>query len=81
MPADKPNIGTGRRRQGDTGPHRPDDSNRALERAMDEERSADDGYERGKTPGATGRDAPHRPLGPGSRRNLDDAEAPPPPER
>jgi hypothetical protein len=56
MPADRPNIGMGRRRQGDTEPDRTDDSNRSLDRAIDDERVEGDreGYDRGKVPGAHG---------------------------
>jgi hypothetical protein len=60
MPADRPNIGTGRRRQGDTEPDRGDDRNRSLERALDDEPTSDDGYERGKVPGARGTGQPQR---------------------
>jgi hypothetical protein len=73
MPADKPGIGTGRRRQGDTEPDRGDDRNRSLDRALDESRSADAGYERGKQSGASGVDRPHEPLKPGTRRDLEEA--------
>ncbi|CAN5883846.1 hypothetical protein BH23GEM9_BH23GEM9_34090 [soil metagenome] len=75
MPADSPNIGMGRRRQGYTGPDRDDDSKRSMDRAIDEERLAgeSESFERGKVPGATGADTPHRPVKPGTRSDLEDA--------
>lgn len=76
MPADQPNIGMGRRRQGaDTEPDRTDDSNRSLDREIDSERTAGDreGYDRGKVPGASGAGTPHQPVKPGTRSDLEDA--------
>jgi hypothetical protein len=75
MPADRPNIGMGRRRQGDTEPDRPDDSKRALDRAIDDEGIAGDreDHERGRTPGARGVTTPHAPVKPGTRRDLEDS--------
>jgi hypothetical protein len=75
MPADQPNIGMGRRRQGKTGPDRNDDSNRSLDRAIagEERNAADQGYERGKVSGASGADTPHREVKPGTQRALEDA--------
>jgi hypothetical protein len=75
MPADQPNIGMGRRRQGRTGPDRTDDSNRSLDRAIGgaEDNSADQDYERGKVSGASGADTPHREVKPGTRSTLEDA--------
>lgn len=73
MPADRPNIGMGRTRQGDTGPDRDDDSNRSLERAIEEAPTADDDYERGKEAGAHSDRPPHDPAKPGTRSTLDDA--------
>jgi hypothetical protein len=75
MPADQSNIGMGRRRQGDTGPDRTDDSNRSLDRAIDSERASHDkeGYDRGKVAGASGAETPHEPLNPGTRSDLEDA--------
>lgn len=75
MPADSPNIGMGRRRQGGTEPDRSDDSNRSLDRAIDGERIPDDkgDYDRGKVAGARGADTPHRNIKPGTRSDLEDA--------
>jgi hypothetical protein len=73
MPADPSRIGTGRRRQGHTGPERSDDSNRSLDRAIDDSQPADADYERGKQAGAHGTDTPHRDIKPGTQRDLDDA--------
>jgi hypothetical protein len=64
VPADRSNIGMGRRRQGATEPDRNDDSNRSLERSIEEEPS-EEGYERGKTAGARGDRPPHDPVKPG----------------
>jgi hypothetical protein len=73
MPADQPNIGMGRRRQGDTGPDRTDDSNRSLDRAIGDGENDVADYERGKTAGASGADTPHRPVKPGTKRDLEEA--------
>jgi hypothetical protein len=74
MPADPSHIGTGRRRQGRTGPDRTDDSNRSLDRAIDKSQPADADYERGKQAGAHGTDSPHQHVKPGTQRDLvDDA--------
>lgn len=73
MPADQPNLGMGRRRQGRTGPDRNDDSNHLLDRAIGEEATGDDDYERGKVAGAHGPDRAHDPVKPGTRRALEDA--------
>jgi hypothetical protein len=75
MPADQPNIGMGNRRQGYTGPERPDDSNRSLDRSIGEGQvdGNDEQYEGGKVAGASGADTPHRPIKPGTRIDLDDA--------
>jgi hypothetical protein len=73
MPADRPNIGMGRRRQGDTEPDRTDDSNRSLDRAIDDEPAADDDYERGKAAGAHSDRPPHDPAKPGTRSTIDEA--------
>jgi hypothetical protein len=73
MSADQSNIGMGRRRQGDTDPDRTDDSNRSLDRAIDESRGADTAYERGKVAGADGTDTPHQPMKPGTARDIEEA--------
>jgi len=73
MPADQPNIGMGRRRQGYTGPERNDDSNDRLDRAIGEEASATDDYERGKEAGAHGPNRAHDPIKPGTQRAIEDA--------
>jgi hypothetical protein len=76
MPADQPNIGMGRRRQGDTEADRTDDRNRTLEREIDEEaglEAADSAWEPGKEPGAHGATSPHRNVKPGTQSTLDDA--------
>jgi hypothetical protein len=70
----------GRRRQGDTGPDRSDDSNRALDRTLDGDPDADTDYERGKEAGAYGVTSPHAPVSPGTRRALEDARARPAPK-
>lgn len=67
----------GRRRQGDTGPDRSDDSNRALDRTLDGDPDADTDYERGKEPGAHGVTSPHAPVSAGTRRALEEAGARP----
>lgn len=79
MPADRPNIGMGRRRQGDTEPDRTDDSNRSLDRAIDAERFDGDkeGYERGKAAGARGAETPHEEIKPGVKRRLEEADGTP----
>jgi hypothetical protein len=76
MPADQPNIGMGRRRQGDTEPERSDDRNRSLDRAIDGERLDDenDAYDSGKVAGADGTDAPHQDVKPGTRSDITDAK-------
>jgi hypothetical protein len=74
MPADRPNIGTGARRQGATEPDRSDDRNRQLERELEQEtRRAAAGAkdQRGRQPGAHGNDAPHRNVKPGTRDALE----------
>jgi hypothetical protein len=75
MPADQPNIGMGRRRQGYTGPDRTDDSNNRLDRAIDEERTdpGTEDYDRGKAAGASGAGTPHDDIKPGTRRRLEEA--------
>jgi hypothetical protein len=73
MPADRPNIGMGRRRQGDTEPDRSDDSSRSVDRAIDDAPTADDDYERGKEAGAHSDRPPHDPMKPGTRSTVEDA--------
>jgi hypothetical protein len=75
MPADQSNIGMGRRRQSYTGPERPDDSNRSMDRAIGEGQidERDEEYERGRTAGASGAGTPHQPIKPGTKIALDDA--------
>ena len=76
MPADRSNIGMGRRRQGNTEPDRSDDRNRSLERELEQARgleAADSAFEPCKEPGARGADTPHRNIKPGVRIALDDA--------
>lgn len=76
MPADRPNIGMGRRRQGDTEPDRTDDRNRSLERDIEQDMgldAADSAFDPGKEPGARGAETPHRNIKPGTRSTLDDA--------
>ena len=77
MPADKPKVGTGRRRQGkDTDPERADESRRSLERAIERETDAevDTEHERGWQPGARGEAEPHRRAKPGTRRDIEEAD-------
>jgi hypothetical protein len=73
MPAEQSKSGMGRRRQGDTGPDRSDDSNPALERALEESQPADTDYERGKQAGASGVDQPHKPVKPGTQRDIEES--------
>lgn len=76
MPANRTNIGMGRRRQGNTEPERPDDRNRSMERDLEQARgleAADSVFEPGKQPGARGADTPHQNIKPGTRIALDDA--------
>ena len=72
MPADKSNIGTGRRRQGDTEPDQSDDRNRSLDRSIGEGKADDALFERGKEAGAHGETPPHRPIKPGTLSDLED---------
>jgi hypothetical protein len=74
MPAEQSKTGMGQRRQGDTEPDRRDDSNRSLDRAIDESRAADADYERGKQPGAHGVDGPHETMKPGTRRDIEKSD-------
>lgn len=78
MPADPVKTGMGRRRQGDTEPDRTDESKRSIERALESSPDADSDYERGKEPGARGVATPHRPISPGTRRDIEESA---PPER
>lgn len=72
MPADKSNIGTGRRRQGeDTDPDRSDDSRRSQERAIEDGSELPAEHERGWPHGERG---PHREVKPGTRLDLDQAD-------
>lgn len=75
MPADQPNIGMGRRRQGDTEPDRSDDRNRTLDRAIGEELNAagTEDYDRGKVAGASGAGTAHREVKPGTRSAIEDS--------
>ncbi|HSJ23636.1 MAG TPA: hypothetical protein VK929_03055 [Longimicrobiales bacterium] len=75
MPADQPNIGMGRRRQGDTEPDRSDDRNRSLDRAIGEElrTAGTEDYDRGKEAGASGADTAHREVKPGTRSAIEDS--------
>lgn len=76
MPADKPKVGTGRRRESpDTDPDRPDDSRRARERAIEKETDLerDVEHERGWQPGADAPGGPHRRAKPGTRRSIEES--------
>jgi hypothetical protein len=80
MPAVKPNVGTGNRRQGDTDPDRSDDSRRARDRAIDRESDmAGREHEKGWDQGAHGgdEDGPLRRAGPGTQRDLEEADVDP----
>jgi hypothetical protein len=75
MPADKSNIGTGRRRQGEeTDPDRSDDSRRSQERAIEDGSELPAEHDRGWQPGAHGERGPHREEKPGTRLDLDQAD-------
>lgn len=75
MPADRPNIGTGKRRQGEeTDPDRADDSRRSQERAIDEETDIPTEHDRGWQPGAHGGE-PHRATKPGTERDIERARS------
>ncbi|MGH7446765.1 MAG: hypothetical protein ACREK1_02060 [Longimicrobiales bacterium] len=77
MPADPATSGAGSTRQTDTGPDRPDDRARSTGRALDRERemgAVDTVHDRGRQPGAHGRQAPHREVKPGTQRSIEEAK-------
>lgn len=77
MPADKPKVGTGSRRQGgDTDPDRDDDSRRSQDRAIDREtdmsgREHDKGWDQGAHGGEGDVGEPAKP---GTRRDIEEAD-------
>lgn len=75
MPADKPKVGTGNRRQGEeTDQGRDDDSRRARDRAIEREADmAGREHEKGWDQGAHG-DGPLRRAKPGTRADLEEAD-------
>jgi hypothetical protein len=73
MPADRPTIGTGRRRQGGHGdPEGADDSQKALEREIDEEIRTGDETRRRQS-GAHTDEGAHQIIPPGTQRDIDEA--------
>jgi len=75
MPADRSNIGMGRRRQGDTERMETPDRNRTLEHGLEEEaglEEADSAFEPGKQAGARGAERPHQNIKPGTRSTLEE---------
>jgi hypothetical protein len=72
MPADRPTIGTGRRRQGGHGDAEgADDSQRALEREIDEEIATGD--ETRRQSGAHTEAGAHQVIPPDTQRDIDEA--------
>lgn len=77
MPADRPTIGTGRRRQG--GRHDAegaDDSQRALEREIDQELDREAATRRRQSGAHTDAGA-HQATPPGTQRDIDEADPEP----
>lgn len=76
MPADKPKVGTGPRRQAEqTDPNRRDDSRKELDRAIERETDRDPAAEHdpGWQPGAETEDGPLRRAKPGTRRAIEES--------